>query len=281
MARFDQFNIVFTVSGTMRRIAKVKFHNDGSIFVFFPGFKYTEGILCVAKLVAGLTNPSRIDLTKGGKVASHLVKYAHHADGEAHFSQDGKVKTDIRRKAVPLAEQSGHLFTIQMQEFTSFPALQKPKEKQLTFNIPDDVFALRLIVWRFRLSDMSIKGDIPAGAIPAIRTSNGVDHAGLMVLPPEGSPFDDVALFLTVQPMPPISEDLAVHLIFLGGFDSISVALNHAKDTEFLAFAYPCADFAALKHNIGSIDFIPPGQRKVETDALTPIPLRDQLLTPR
>ena len=195
--------------------------------------------------------------TKGGKVASHLVKYAHHADGEAHFSQDGKVKTDIRRKAVPLAEQSGHLFTIQTQDFASFPALQNAKERQLTFNIPDDVFALRLTVWRFRLSDMSINGDIPAGAIPVIRTSDGVDRAGLMVLPPEGARFDDVALFLTVRPMPPISEDLAAHLIFLGGFDSMSVALNHAKDTELLAFAYPCADFAALKRNIGSIDFIP------------------------
>jgi hypothetical protein len=33
--------------------------------------------------------------------------------------------------------------------------------------------------------------------------------------------------------------------------------LNHAKDTEFLAFAYPCSDFEALKRSIGTIDFVP------------------------
>lgn len=261
MARFDRFDIVFTASGTMRRIAKVKFQNDGGIFVFFPGFKYTEGILCVARLVAGSTGPSRIDLTKRGKVTSHLVKYAHHADGEAHFSQDGKVKTVIRRKAVPLAKQSGHLFTIQAQHFSGFPALHSAKEKQLTFNVPDDVIALRLIAFRIRLSDMNIKGDIPAGAIPVIQASNGVDYPGLMVLPPEGIPFDDTALFLTVKPMRPISDDLASNLIFLGGFDSISISLNHDNETEFLAFVYPCADFASLKKNIGSIDFIPKPKR--------------------
>lgn len=257
MTRFDQFDIVFTISGKMRRIAKVRFHHDGSIFVFFPSFKSTQGILCRAKLSAGSTYPSSLDLTKGGKVASHLVKYAHHPDGEAHFSQDGKVKTIIRRKAVPLAEQSGHLFTIQTQDFTSFPVRETAKKKQLTFNIPDDVVALRLTAWRFPLSQLSVAGDIPAGGIPVIRTSDGVDRPGLLVLPPAGAQFEDVTLFVTVQPMPAISEEMTAQLIFFGGFDPTSIALNHAKDTEFLAFAYPCSDFEALKHSIGTIDFVP------------------------
>lgn len=52
MARFDQFDIVFAISGKIRRIAKVRYHHDGSIFVFFPSFKSTQGILCRAKLAA-------------------------------------------------------------------------------------------------------------------------------------------------------------------------------------------------------------------------------------
>jgi hypothetical protein len=31
-----------------------------------------------------------MDLADKGKVASHLVKYSHHTDGEAHFSQDAR-----------------------------------------------------------------------------------------------------------------------------------------------------------------------------------------------
>ncbi|MFC0696408.1 hypothetical protein, partial [Paraburkholderia humisilvae] len=210
---------------------------------------------CGDVMIYGKVNS--LDLAKGGKVASHLVKYAHHPDGEAHFSQDGKVKTIIRRKAVPLADQSGHLFTIQTQEFTSFPVRETAKKKQLTFNMPDDVVALRLTAWRFPLSNLGLDGDIPTGGIPVIRTADGVNRPGLLVLPPDGAPFDDVALFVTVQPMPAISEEMTAQLIFLGGFDPASIALNHAKDTEFLAFAYPCSDFEALKHSIGAIDFVP------------------------
>ncbi len=51
-----------------------------------------------------------------------------------------------------------------------------------------------------------------------------------------------------------LSEDNAPHLIFVGGFDSTVVALNHSVDTEFLAFAYPCSDFKQLKERIGCID---------------------------
>jgi hypothetical protein len=256
MARFDQFDIVLTVSGKMRRIAKVKFYGDGSIFVFFPSFSSTQGILSRVKILGGTTYPSNVDLTKGGKVASHLVKYAHHPDGEVHFSQDGKVETVIRRKAAPLAEQFGHLFTIQAQDFDSFPIREIPQKKQLTFNIGDDVVALRLVAWRFRLADLNSDGIMPPDAIPIIRMSDGIDRAGLIVAPPEGLPFDEFALFFTIQPMPAIATEMASQLLFLGGFDPTSVALNHAKDTEFLAFAYPCSEYETLKNSIGTIDFV-------------------------
>lgn len=53
---------------------------------------------------------STLDLRDGGKVTSHLVKYAHHPDGEAHFSQTGKVLTQVRRRAMPLDGIEGHCF---------------------------------------------------------------------------------------------------------------------------------------------------------------------------
>jgi hypothetical protein len=66
---------------------------------------------------------TQLDLTPGGKIASHAVKYAHHPDGEAHFSQDGKVLTAIRRKAVPLDAAAGHLFTVHVVGFAAFKTL--------------------------------------------------------------------------------------------------------------------------------------------------------------
>jgi hypothetical protein len=255
IARFKDFDVVFGVSGMMRRIAKIMFARDGSIYVFFPGFRSTEGILCRAKLIAGTSYPTNIDLSEGGKVASHLVKYSHHTDGEAHFSQDGKVKTEIRRRSVPLTEQRGHLFTIQVQGFDSFPCLPNAKSRQLTFNLPDDVSAIKLTAWRFPLSGINFPEIIAPGAIPVIKTSDGIDRAGLMVLPPVGMPFDDVVLFLSAQVTSSLSLDQSAQLLFMGGFDPPSIALNHAHDTEFIAFSYPCTDFETLKARIGSIDF--------------------------
>jgi hypothetical protein len=257
MDRFKDFYVVLGTSGMERRIAKIMFADDGSIYVFFPGFRSTEGILCLAKLHTGTSYPTSVDLSDGGRVTSHLVKYSHHSDGEAHFSQDGKVKTEVRRKSVPLAEQVGHLFTIHAQDFTSFPILPSAKKRQLTFNLPDEVLAIKLTAWRFPLSGLKFPDNIAPSASPVIRTADGIDRPGLLVLPPDGTPFDDVTLFLSVEATPLLTIEKSEQLLFIGGFDHLSVALNHASDTEFIAFAYPCSDFEALKKRIGSIDFLP------------------------
>lgn len=255
MARFKSFDIVARASGALRRIAKVKFDRDGSIYVFFPSFEKTEGILCRARMVAGQSGQTTLDLTQNGRVTAHLVKYAHHPDGEAHFSQDGKVKTEVRRKSVPLQEQRGHLFTIQIQNIESFRPLSAARRDQLTLELPENMRALKITGWRHPFSDLKLpEGVVPTGSPKGIQTSGGVTRVGLFVAPPEGERFDDVVLFLAVEETPLLSKDNAPHLIFVGGFDPSVVALNHSVDTEFLAFAYPCSDFNQLRERIGSID---------------------------
>ncbi len=54
---------------------------------------------------------------------SQRPKYNHHVDGRAHFSQDGKVRTVIKRQACPLREINGHAFTVHVQGIGRFPEL--------------------------------------------------------------------------------------------------------------------------------------------------------------
>ena len=211
--------------------------------------------MCRAVLRGGQPAQTTLDLAENGRVTAHLVKYAHHPDGEAHFSQDGKVKTEVRRKSVPLVQQRGHLFTIQAQNIESFQLLPAPRKEQLTLELPDNMRALKITGWRHQFSELKLpEGVIPTGPPKGIQTSDGITRVGLFVAPPEGEPFDDFVLFLAVEEIPWLSEDKAPHLIFLGGFDRTSVALNHTEDTEFLAFAYPCSDFETLRERIGCID---------------------------
>ena len=65
-----------------------------------------------------------MNLEHGGKVTSHLVKYSHHVDGRAHFSQDGKIFTTIKRQSVALEKQDGHIFSLLIQGLNALDPAQ-------------------------------------------------------------------------------------------------------------------------------------------------------------
>jgi hypothetical protein len=70
---------------------QIIFNWDGSLLVAFPYFRHRTGILSASAISATGTRQSEVNLEQDGKVTSHRVKYSHHADGRAHFSQDGKI----------------------------------------------------------------------------------------------------------------------------------------------------------------------------------------------
>jgi hypothetical protein len=98
---------------------------DGSIFVSFPYFEGRTGVVSLVHWPATDTPSTLVSLEPGGKVASHLVKYSHHPDGRAHFSQDGRVRTDVKKQAVPLDEIEGHLFSLHIQGIHGFEPAQE------------------------------------------------------------------------------------------------------------------------------------------------------------
>lgn len=258
--RFEKFYIAARASDTLRRIAKVMFARDGSVYIFFSGFAKTHGIVSRVHLRAGAAAQSKISLEDHGRVTAHFVKYAHHPDGEAHFSQDGKVVTEIRRRSVPLKQQIGHIFSIYIQGIESFQRLEASKEGRLTIDLPDRLQALKITGWRFPLAAIDLPHGVNEICSPvSITTRDGITRVGLVVAPPAGALFEETILFLAFDEVPWVSADKKELLLFLGGFDPSRIALNHALDMEFLAFTYPCEDFAELLGRIGSIDLMPGG----------------------
>jgi hypothetical protein len=77
---------------------------DGSIFISSVLRIWSE--LSQAHRLALALTPF---LNEGGKVTSHLVKFSHHPDGRVHFSQTGKVRTEIIRTSFPLPRRSACL----------------------------------------------------------------------------------------------------------------------------------------------------------------------------
>lgn len=252
-----KFDVVAGAEGHYHRLFKVRFRRDGSIFVIFPGFVSTSGILCRATMPAGGTGTKQLSLKENGKVTNHLVKFTHHPDGQAHFSQQGKIKTEIQRMSVSLAEQRGHLFTVQVQALNSFPRRESPRKDQLTLNIEGDMRSLKIVGWRWPVSSLrTTENPSPTKKIGGMLLGDG-PKGGLFVCPPDGYRFDDYFLFLSFEEIPWLSEDKTPHLIFIGGFDEGEIAYDHSRDSEFLALSYPCSDPESLANSIGTVDFIP------------------------
>jgi hypothetical protein len=99
--------------GNYSKVFQIVFSKrDGSIYINFPYFKHSKGVVSIATMPAGAKYPLEVSFIESGKVTSHLVKYSHHPDGMAHFSQDGYVKTQIRKQSIALTELDGHFFKI-------------------------------------------------------------------------------------------------------------------------------------------------------------------------
>jgi hypothetical protein len=252
--------VTVTADGHRHKIFQIVFAKDGSFYVTFPYFEHTEGLLAEVTVEGAPGAEALIDLADRGKVASHLVKYSHHTDGEAHFSQDGKVKTVVRRQSVPLAEQQGHLFTLIVQGLRAFESVNVAKENTassrrttLTFDIRDRFpKAVRIIGRWYWIEDLPVDPRPPVigPQIQAVDPDGNIYNAFIV-----GNPHDKKhVLVLTCIPQDSISpaHDL---MMFIGGFDPASRVTNSKRPTRFLAFLYPADDYGELKKRLGSIDY--------------------------
>jgi hypothetical protein len=258
--RSERVVVAIKADGHHHKIIQIAFSRDGSLYVTFPYFTHKNGILAVVTVRNPPGSISTIDLAETGKVASHLVKYSHHQGGRAHFSQDGKVKTTIKRQSVALDDQHGHIFTVLIQGLSGFTQAQNvkntPQRTTLTFDIPDRFpKALRIVGRWYWLEDLRIKPrPIDIGPVISTMEPDGIRRNAFIVANPNRRTEHVLLLTCTVEKAISPTEEV---MMFYGGFDPPEVTFNPRKAARFLAFLYPANDFEALKKRIGSIDFTP------------------------
>jgi len=198
------------------------------------------------------------NLEHGGKVTSHLVKYSHHVDGRAHFSQDGKIFTAIKRQSLALDKRQGHLFSLLIQGLNALdPAkdeLQSTKRAAIEFAMEPPA-AIKFVGRWFDVN--------------AMRFSNPMPTIGPVVpgLDPDGNPTDQIftaspyanarhVLAISCVPIPALGPEAEIFL-FYGGFSSPDIMTDPTREAGFLAFLYPIVDSEKLRARLGSVDFVP------------------------
>ena len=119
--RADRHTLVFREDERCYKLFKIQF-NQGSLFVHVPYYRDCDGIVSVLTLEPGQSH-QQVSLSDTGKITSRRVKYSHHPDGLALFSQDSQVVSSVRKQSTALTATSEHLFTLMIQGVSDFEGL--------------------------------------------------------------------------------------------------------------------------------------------------------------
>jgi hypothetical protein len=248
------------------KVMQLMFEKKGGFFVNLAYHARVEGLLGAYTLPAGRS--SELNLEHGGYTTVNRVKYSHHADGNAHFSQDRKIYTTVRKQSVPLLHARGHMFTLQLQGLENFErATEKDrnpgtiKRETLRFLFSDRVpQALKIVGrWYGEQNYLQVFADAPPGEygpVVAMRTPEGANIDAMAVSPPVGNPFDRCVMLLSCHEVPMI-EGRDPYLLFVGGFDASEDALDISRATSALFLQYGIEPFEDLRQQLGSLDYSP------------------------
>jgi hypothetical protein len=240
---------------------QVVFGRDGSLFITFPYFRHRVGLLSASAIPATGTRQSQVNLQHGGKVTSHLVKYSHHVDGRAHFSQTGKIVTAIKRQSIALDRQHGHLFSLLIQGLSALDPADpvkdagiSPKRSVVNFEVQQSE-AVKFVGRWFDVNRMRFGNPTPAiGPIIPTTDADGVQRNACIFASSHGNARHVLAV--TCQGIPKLGPDPEI-FIFYGGFDPREIMTDSTKEAGFLAFIYPLAESEDIRERLGSVDYNP------------------------
>ena len=207
-----------------RKLFQVQFaRRDGSVFVSFPYFSGSTGVASLVQWPPDTSPTTLLSLEPGGKVTSHLVKYSHHPNGRAHFSQDRRVRTVVQKMATPLADLEGKGFAAGTEaEKNSLPT----KRRDVVRFVLDDpppasikfVARLHSAGWLERRA----VGNMVEPRMNLVQPDGSVSPA-FAWSSPIGSPAETRCLLISIHPVGVVDVSRPASLVFIGGFDSSAV----------------------------------------------------------
>ena len=245
-----------------KKIFQINFKSkDGSLFVSVPYANLGMGRIGIVEYPPG--NPESLLFGDSAPVTAHSVKYSHHPDGEAHFSLDGKVFTQVRRKAVPLTAAGGHLFTVMIQGLHRFEDLSQndtasPKRGIVSMPVPEGpIKALKFVGHLYSSMHFVEKLQMPkmdSVFIPLL-LPDGRRLIGVVLATKLKQSNQQYLLVVSVEQIKTIASHTDLYVSLMGGFDHPDIAFDHNRPMSFLMMMYPeLGDMAALLKSVGSID---------------------------
>lgn len=240
---------------------QIVFGADGSLFITFPYFRHRTGILSASSIPATGTRESQVNLEHGGKVTSHLVKYSHHTDGRAHFSQTGKIITAIKRQSIALDKQHGHMFSLLVQGLNTLDVAHPTKdsitstERAIVEFTVDSPEAIKIVGRWFDVNRIRCSNPTQTiGPVVPTMDPDGIQRTAILVASPNANTRHVLAI--ACEHIPRLGPDPEMFL-FYGGFDPVEIMNDTNREAGFLAFLYPISEADKVRERLGSVDYTP------------------------
>lgn len=246
--------------GGRYKLFQIICRKDGSLFVPFPYYKHASAQLIEGTLKAHESYAN--GLTVSGPVAMNRVKYAHHLDGEAHFSQDGHVRTVVRKRANSLQNHGGHLFTVQLQGLQDFSKLsdldlRKRGRIHVSLRYKREPTSIKIVAHLYSMEQFKARIKVISSNSSAwFRLCVEGKILPAVLLATRQSIFQ--LLTLSFEEIPAVSPKTPSIFTFLGGFDNPALALDHSRDCTFLMLISPAGEHPTdAAKQLGSVDLHP------------------------
>ena len=254
--------VCVVTTGDLRvKAFQILFGGDGSLFITFPYFRHRTGILSVSAIPATGKRQSQVNLEQRGKVTSHLVKYSHHPDGRAHFSQTGKIVTVIKRQSIALEKQHGHMFSLLIQGLRALDTADPRKDTVMSSKRAVVDFAvgsseaIKFAGHWFDVNEMRFNNPtLTIGPTLLTTDPDGIQRNACLFASPNANTRHVLAI--TCEPISKLGPEPEIFL-FYGGFDPAQTMKDATKEAGFLAFLYPLSEADKMTERLGSVDFIP------------------------
>lgn len=235
----------------------------GDIFAQAPYFRPSDGILGAFTVDVNDALGSTIRPNETGITTSRKVKYSHPIDGSAHFSQDGKVFTRVRRQSLRLDAQHGHLFEFHLYGLDAFDTIEPGQEKRarlyLPFTTTEPVEAVCVSAswvskdWLRGIAQRRGEPIQPVSVLP--RKRDGAPYVAYLI----GHPYEELQSHsLLAVNLHPVRVPRGLNgsmFIMMGGWDPQHDLVKPGDRMGLLAMSYPCENIEELKGRLGSIDY--------------------------
>lgn len=254
----DRYVIALKHASGYKKLFQIVCSNDGSLYVAFPYTPFEASRLGKLKIEAH-TGAARAG--DDFPVTTEKVKYSHHPSGVVHFSQSGRIKTDIRKRGLKFDDAQGHLFSAIFQGIDRYsqlvePAKNSPKRIVVPYDLGSGCATAKFVAHLHSEAELK-RRVIGSGSQLYISclTSDGRKLRGVNLATKYKTIQGTFYLFLTVESAPRLFQQGNEMMLFCGGFDPPQTMLDHSKDAHALLLLSPEHSYSReLVERVGTVD---------------------------